>query len=324
MAEFNSVLSTYMYEMLEYRAALGYSKKTYYYQLLSLDRFISEKYPQATTITQPMITDWLLPSPKDKLTTRKRRARIARIFSEYLNSVGIDAYMVPKGYVNGKRFFKPLILTDEELSDLFEQIDRIDNPAYDILKRATAAVMFRLIYTCGLRPGEALRLRKENIDLATGEIHIVETKCKKERIVVMSSDMLALMKRFTLQTVLSGRNSVYVFSNPDGEPYSSSWAQKIIKTCLRKANPDTPDEQLPCIRTYDLRHRFASATLCRWLDEGKNLYNMLPYLRTYMGHNSLTDTARYIHILPENLLRSKGIDWRTVNSAIPEAEEWDD
>lgn len=324
MAEFKSALSSYMYEMLEYRAALGYSEKTYFYELLSLDHFISEKYPQETTITRPIITDWLLPSPKDKLTTRKRRARTARIFAEYLNSVGIDAYIVPKGYLNVKRSFKPLILTDEELSGLFEQIDRIDNPTNDNLKRSTAAVMFRLIYTCGLRPGEALRLKKENVNLETGEIHIVKTKCKKERIVVMSTDMLALMKRYTLQTVLSGRESIYVFSSPDGEPYNSTWARNIIKSCLQKANPDIPDELLSRIRPYDLRHRFASATLCRWLDEGKNLYNMLPYLRTYMGHYSLSDTARYIHILPENLLRSKGIDWKSVNSAIPEAEEWDD
>ena len=58
----------------------------------------------------------------------------------------------------------------------------------------------------------------------------------------------------------------------------------------------------------------------RWLDEGKDLYNMLPYLRTYMGHSSLSQTAYYIHILPENLMKSRKIDWDKLNDIIPEDE----
>lgn len=35
--------------------------------------------------------------------------------------------------------------------------------------------------------------------------------------------------------------------------------------------------------------------------------------------------ARYIHLLPENLLKSKGIEWDRLNDVIPEAEEeWED
>ena len=39
--------------------------------------------------------------------------------------------------------------------------------------------MLRLIYTCGLRPGEGLRLKKENVNLESGEMLITETKLKK-------------------------------------------------------------------------------------------------------------------------------------------------
>lgn len=70
------------------------------------------------------------------------------------------------------------IFTDTELTGLFAQIDKIKNPKHDILKRCTASVLFRLIYTCGLRPGEGYRLKKENVNLDTGEIFITETKQK--------------------------------------------------------------------------------------------------------------------------------------------------
>ena len=83
-------------------------------------------------------------------------------------------------------------------------------------------------------------------------------------------------------------------------------------------------DELPRIRVYDLRHRFASAALMRWIDSGKDLYSRLPYLQSYMGHNRLASTAYYIHLLPENLVRSAGIDWDMLEAIIPEVELWED
>lgn len=36
---------------------------------------------------------------------------------------------------------------------------------------------------------------------------------------------------------------------------------------------------------------------------------LLPYLSAYMGHSEFTSTLYYVHLLPEKLRRSKGIDW---------------
>lgn len=80
--------------------------------------------------------------------------------------------------------------------------------------------------------------------------------------------------------------------------------------------------ELPKVRIYDLRHRFASAVLNRWLDEKRNLYAMLPYLRAYMGHEKISTTAYYIHLLPENIVKSTGIDWTTLDELMPEVNVW--
>lgn len=64
------------------------------------------------------------------------------------------------------------------------------------------------------------------------------------------------------------------------------------------ANPGTEPVILPAVRVYDLCHSFASTVLNRWLDEKKDLYSRLPYLRSYMGHKELSETAYYIHLLP--------------------------
>ena len=83
-------------------------------------------------------------------------------------------------------------------------------------------------------------------------------------------------------------------------------------------------ELLPSVRIYDLRHRFASARLNQWLDNGEDLFSKLPYLRTYMGHTNLSSTVYYIHLLPENLVKSAGIDWNFLRQMIPEVELWDE
>lgn len=52
---------------------------------------------------------------------------------------------------------------------------------------------------------------------------------------------------------------------------------------------------------------------------------LLPYLSTCMGHSELTATLYYVHLLPEKLRRSKGIDWdiltRIYGKGVPENED---
>ena len=49
---------------------------------------------------------------------------------------------------------------------------------------------------------------------------------------------------------------------------------------------------------------------------------MLPYLRAYMGHQSFSDTVYYIHLLPDRLMKSPGIDWEKIDRVGLEAGLW--
>lgn len=59
----------------------------------------------------------------------------------------------------------------------------------------------------------------------------------------------------------------------------------------------------------------------KWLNENADLNAMLPYLSAYMGHACFSDTAYYIHLMPEKLLASDAVDWKKLNALIPEAED---
>jgi len=61
--------------------------------------------------------------------------------------------------------------------------------------------------------------------------------------------------------------------------------------------------------------------MMKWLDEKVDLSAMLPYLSAYMGHVNFSDTAYYIHLLPENLLQTDSINWKKLSSLIPRVTE---
>jgi len=55
-----------------------------------------------------------------------------------------------------------------------------------------------------------------------------------------------------------------------------------------------------------------------WLDEGKDINALLPYLSTYMGHSDFSYTAYYIHLIPSRLIKSSGIQWDRMDALVPE------
>lgn len=66
---------------------------------------------------------------------------------------------------------------------------------------------------------------------------------------------------------------------------------------------------------YDLRHNYATQTLMRWVEEGKDLDAWMPYLSAFMGHVSFSSTFYYIHLLPERLAH---MDFTHIEGIIPE------
>jgi len=314
---FNSGFADKLDAMLDYRTARGYKRETYLRGLLKFDKFCVEHFPETTELTREVVHAWV-----DGATVTPRgltgAAATIRQFGKYLNAIDEEAYILPDKFAPSRTAFVPYNFTDDELSILFMEIDRLPPYSTEPFLHEIVPVLFRLIYTCGLRPNEGRELLTENIDLVSGEITVKKTKHKKERIVVMSDDMLAMCRRYDARRNIFCNGSPYFFPAGDGNAIGSIKILAALNKAWTAATC-TPQNPVPrSIRVYDFRHRFASACLIRWLDEGKDLMAMLPYLRAYMGHGNLSETAYYIHILPENLVKSPAIDWGVFNAMFPE------
>ena len=319
---FASKFAGRMEDFLVMRQALGYLPATYLPGLLHFDRFCQERFPQADVLTQELVFAWVQAQEGKHAERIPARARALRLFAQHLNAMGELAYVLPSGLIGSRHKSVPYVFTDEELAALFAAADTVMQKYRSTCKSEAIPVLFRLLYTCGLRPYEGRDLRSHNVNLHTGEILIEKTKRLKERIVVMSGDMLGLCRDYALVRGLRFPDCELFFPNAFGETYTAKQMRTIFKWCWKKANPGKPPKELPRTRSYDLRHQFASAALNRWLDEKQDLNAMLPYLQAYMGHETLAATAYYIHLLPEKLVKSPGIDWEPLHGVIPEVSVW--
>jgi integrase len=286
--------------MLEYRVALGMSPNTLKNALSRFDRYCTEHHPDSAELNKELAFEWLNSRAGKENATPGDESAIRQL-AEYLVATGKPAYILPQGIFSFKSSFSAYLFTDNELAELFGAIDSLPTRAGST-ESVVAPVIFRLIYTCGLRPNEGRELLRENVNLETGEVYVANTKKKKDRIVVMSPDMLALCNDYT---AFGLPDSAYFFPRSDGGCYTGAQMDRLFKRCWSAANPGVAD--LPGVRVYDLRHRFASARFNRWLDEGANLNNKLPYLRVYMGHKEFSETAITSTSCRKSLLSPPGL-----------------
>ncbi len=308
--------------MLNFRKSMGFSTKAYIQQFKTFDRYCCECFPDETELNEKVVLGWLR-TDIPGVNILNQRASFIRMFGKYLASIGENAYILPDKFVPPQKPYTPYILSDDELKQLFAVIDSYpQNGRLDPLQPALFSIIFRLIYTCGLRPGEARTLRCENINFDTGEITIKETKKHKDRVVVMSDDMIALMKRYSYLRESIHPESPYFFPSKKGVPYEVKMLDWHFRNFIKRLYPDLRDSEIPNIRIYDLRHRFATAVMMKWIHEKRDFYSALPYLSAYMGHAHFSATAYYIHLLPDNLKKSESINWKAMGELIPEVLPW--
>lgn len=310
MKGFQSQFKDKLHEYVAFRESLGFSYSHHRYLLL-FDEYCHTFYPNEVDLTRQLVHGWLKSEIKSGGKAISNKQAAIRSFAKYL---GGDAYVLAESFCKDVRSFHPNLLTDSELAAFFSAADRLKKPR-DPFFAETAGVLLRLLYTCGLRPTEVRNIKRSHIDFDTGEIFISKSKLSKDRIVVASNDMLALLKEYDGRRSSLCETTEEFFIHTNGNPITKEQLVDLVCRCWKDANPDVEPSLLPRLRPYDLRHQFASNVLHNWLDEGKNLYAQMPYLRAYMGHEDFRDTLYYVHILPERLLASANVNWEQIESA---------
>lgn len=321
--EVNKDLFGWMDSLLEFRAAQGFSTDKYRLYLGLFASFCRARHPGATELTARLANEWIAHEASGgHHSAACEKATVVRALGNYIRAFGGAAYVLPRETMKRSRTFSPHVFTDGELRSLFAAIDRSCRNRRTLLAvKGAYSVLFRLMFTCGLRPGEGRCVRREDVDIARGGLFVREAKCHKERKVGLSRPMSEMIRKYLRELDKVSPDSPWLFPTRSGRPVTKNALAKYFARCWSLANPGVQAKALPRVRVYDLRHRFASTVLQRWTDEGADLLSVMPVLRAYMGHSSLSSTLYYVHLLPDNLRRSSGVDWQRLGMVIPEDAE---
>jgi len=315
--EYRSRFKKYIIGLIEQKRALGYIYSGGAHILKNFDSFCIDNYPSESTLTKSIVLKWAEVIGNEKPHSRYFRVIPVRDLAKYMNSIGVDAYIVPTRIFPGKIPYIPHLFTPEELSAIFSFLDQIPpNNRYPI-RHFVYPVLFRMIYCCGLRPQEGREILRSNVDLKTGKIVIQEAKNHKDRVIVLSTDMLKLSQQYDKKIDAIFPDRLYFFPNSKGNAYTYYATQRIFRQCLEST-------KLPFIgnrpRVYDLRHTFATNVLFRWMKEEKDLNVHLPYLSAYLGHEKFSYTAHYIHLVPQYFPQISDMCLSKHSHLIPEIE----
>lgn len=311
-------LSEYIEDMLLYKESIGYSRRSYEYDLDRFCRFIESKQLNVSELKEDVVLNWCSRRENESKTGARRRIQSIRELLKYLSAIGVDCYVIPSSFLPRQETRTPYIFTDKEMLSIFKECDELPPNLCSPHRHLILPVLLRLIYFCGLRPNEGRELQGCDIDFDKGILLIRKNKSHKERYVAMSDDVLQMCKNYQSTVAEIFANHMYFFPSTNGAPFNRRWLARQFQMIWSKAR-GTGNEASAV--TYDLRHRYATTMMMKWLDEGANLYAKLPYLSAYMGHTHFSDTAYYIHLLPERLIRSTAIDWSHFSDLIPEVAE---
>jgi len=149
-------------------------------------------------------------------------------------------------------------------------------------------VLLALSYGAGLRAGEVVRLRVGDIDSAQNIIRIVQSKGRKDRHVMLSPEMLDLLRQWW-----KVRPARYDTSVPQEQRWlfpGRKPGQPMTTRQLNRLFHETADAAgiKKAVTLHALRHSFATHLLERGTD--------IRIIQALLGHEKLDTTARYTRV----------------------------
>jgi len=275
-----------------------YSSQTTH--LRQLDDFMVQRGAKLGQTNRKYFERWMATRPGEHHLTQEHRVVLVRQFGRYLVRNGIVAYIPQDRYLPQRPVsFAPRVFSFAEIRNLLGEVDRLK--PYGVsrisLRHLVMPEVFRILYGCGLRINEALRLRVKDVDLDEGILTIHNTKFGKHRLVPMAPSLLQRLKRYKKR--MGGRDSnAFFFPAPDGGRYCSVRVYQVFREILPRIGLIHRGRGYGP-RLHDLRHTYAVHRLILWYREGANLEAKIAVLATYLGHTGVAGTQKYLHLVPE-------------------------
>jgi integrase len=194
MTTFTSSFAPHIEAMLQWRTSLGHSPRDMRNAMTGFDRFCASHHRGQTVLTRELATAWCRDTATG--TWGAYRSRAVRELGKYLQLVGVDGFILPSAWIARPARGLAHMFTDAELAAFFQAADSINTEYRSPFREYTIPVIFRLILGAGLRPPEARRLRRHDVDPENAMVMIERSKRNKDRRVPVTGDLAGLLARF--------------------------------------------------------------------------------------------------------------------------------
>jgi integrase/recombinase XerD len=170
----------------------------------------------------------------------------------------------------------PTVLTKDEVKRL------IGAPA-----KLKHKILIEFLYSSGLRVGECVRIKMDNLDYESRTGRVIEGKGKKDRNIILSKTLIEHIKEY-LQT--RKNQSEYLFETTKSH-ITERQAQKIVKAAAKKAG----------IRKRVFCHALRSSFATHLLESGVDIR----IIQELLGHSNLSTTQKYTNVSTEQIRKVK-------------------
>jgi site-specific recombinase XerD len=298
--EFHSCLAKEFGRFVELRRLTG---SDYHGQARMLEYF--DRFLQQQGVTEPRLTREIIDAYRETLghlcaCTQGNRLNVVRQFCQYLSRSD------PQGYVPERRRAprpedarRPHIYSPTEVQKLLAAAARLSSPKS--LRPHTYRTLLGLLYSTGIRTGEAFALKLEDFHREEQSLYVAEGKFHKARWVPLSgsaSDALAQYVERRCRISPCSPDSPLLL-NERGRRLCRPTVHAVFGQLLSQCG--IPHHRDTGPRLHDMRHTFAVHRLLAWYRDGQDVNARLPWLATYLGHVDIRSTQVYLHATAELL-----------------------
>ena len=297
---FNSCLAAQISAFIALRRLSGTDYDSQARMLQYVDRFLVDQH-----IQEPRITREIWDGYHDSLEglakrTQANRMCVLRQLCEYLARTDPPCFIPePMRAPPSRGTHRAYIFTHEQVGALLAAASTLPPPGS--LRPETYRTLFGLLYSTGIRIGEAFGLNIEHFFPEERRLYIAEGKFRKSRWIVLSASTTEALSRYVMRRKTKEPNS------PDSPLLLNERRQRLCHPTVRKGFMDVlracgiPWDRQAGPRIHDMRHSFAVHRLLAWYRDGEDVNARLPALATYMGHADISSTQVYLQPTAELL-----------------------
>ena len=285
---FKSIFKNELNYFIKYKRSLGLKYEKEILRLKYIDNILYNLNIKSKKITKETFY---------KLTKRNnmhgenyaRQYGVTKDFCKFLISNGYKNIYYENKKFNIINNYRPVIFSDDEIILLFRTMDKYKNQ-YKGKKYYrlyySYCIIFRLLYACGLRVSEVVKITIENINFNDNTINIIDSKRHTSRLVVFSNSMKKCLEEYIkLFNITEG----LLFRNSKNKIIDSKFLRKFYKKILDLSQLNNYSH------VHDLRHCFCNKALNQMLEKGFDENVVIVYLYKYMGHKTIVETEYYLH-----------------------------